>query len=197
LKLLYLDCETGGLNPNVNPILDLTMMAEVDGACSVAFKTKIFPFKGSVIDPKALLCNGLEIPEWPSDEWLSEDKAHTAMRQYLESFVDKYEVSDKLVPVAYNGGFDLSFLSKLFERRKDKFIGGLIDRNRLIDPLAQIRWLLFTGQLALPTGHKLTLSAMAEYFNIPVLKAHDSLSDVMTLRALTARLKEFRSEIEA
>ena len=120
MKLAYIDIETGGLSPEYSPILQLAGMIEVGDKVEM-FNYFIKPFEDQKVDQKALDVNKLN----PSDEKFEYPQiVYGKFIKLLDSYVSKYNKSDKLFFVGYNSNsFDMPFIRKFFERNWNKYFG--------------------------------------------------------------------------
>lgn len=177
-KVLYFDVETTGLDPQIHDIHQLSYIIEVDGKIESTANYLIKPLTPHTVEKKAL-----EICKVPLDTIINYPPAQT-IKSIIDNdfarFIDKYDSNDKFIPVAYNGNFDVNFLSAFYEKLEDNFIGSYIKRNSLIDPLAIIRLLDFIRPLGI---ENFKLSTVCDRFNISI-NAHDALSDITATREL-------------
>ena len=98
--IIFLDCETTGLNPDKHEILSIGAVKE-DGT---TFECKVIPLHIKEADPKALEINGYKKEDWDEAFFLP----HAL--QLLNDFVG----TDMPYFMAYNASFDLSFLEKAY-----------------------------------------------------------------------------------
>jgi DNA polymerase III alpha subunit (gram-positive type) len=175
IKSNYLihDCETGGLDPDKNPItqyacviLDYHTLKEVD-----RWETYIKPYKDLSIEKEALqhtmvnmsdINHGINLNEFvhtASDFWNS----HMANAKTREK--------GRLVIVGHNVIFDDNFLEKAFNF-EEKTIRDFLQPN-LIDTmlLAKMEWGL-TGE------EKINLGECCKKANIRITDAHGAMNDV-------------------
>lgn len=99
-NIIFLDCETTGLNPDKHEIIEIGAVKE-DGT---TFECKVIPLHIKEADPEALKINGYNLKDWGESFLL-----HHAL-QLLNEFVGK----DMPYFMAYNTSFDLSFLEKAY-----------------------------------------------------------------------------------
>ena len=87
-KILYIDCETTGLNPIKNDILQLAFMIEIND--KIVEKHNIFmqPFDYDTIEPQALEVNNLtiqQIKKFPHPRQIY-PKLHQIFCKYVDRF---------------------------------------------------------------------------------------------------------------
>lgn len=196
MKSLFFDVETTGLDPRRCAIIQFAGIIDIDGAVAADIELKIRPFAAAQLDKSALDLLGIEPPIFETKEYVDEVQAYSTISSWFSRFVNKFDPHDKLIPVAYNGGFDMDFVTELWNRHGDKYLGSYVDRARLVDPLRVVAWRLYATEPGLIAGSdiapqlvNLKLTTVCKAFGIPVEGAHDAMSDVRMLRALTYVLK--------
>lgn len=125
MKLCFIDCETGGVDPCKHALLQISgiiRINELQVASRIfnekSFTLRIRPFNGDVVEKEALEVNHLN-PE----EGVGPREAHIELLKILSKFVNKYDKRDKFFFVGYNARFDNDFLRKFFEKCQDKYFG--------------------------------------------------------------------------
>lgn len=176
-KVLYFDCETTGLDPVKNGIVQLACVTEVEGKEVDELNLTIRPFDSDEIDPKALEIHGYTKEQM--DEFTPPLEAHATLRNYLGKHCDAFKKADKYYPAGYNARFDLDFLAQWFKKCSDVYFGSW-QNWRALDPLPHLYMLDALGILSLP-NYK--LGTVCEHYGIE-LEAHDALSDVRAARRL-------------
>jgi DNA polymerase III subunit epsilon len=120
LKEIYIDCETTGLDPQLNGIWQIAGMVVHDNHAE-PFDFKIAPHKGDVIEPTALEMSGMTEEEMLNLE--DPFKVHRKLTTLFGTFVDKYDKKDKFIFYGYNARFDSNFLREWFAKCGDKYFG--------------------------------------------------------------------------
>lgn len=182
-KLLYFDVETTGLNPVVHDIIQLSGIIEYDGKKVDGFNFNIRPSDFDVIDAKALEVNGKTVEELKNYPDASE--IYFKLLQVFEAHINRYDKSDKFIPVAYNGKFDMDFLVAFFMKHEDQYFGSWLSWD-LIDPMAIARYFFIMNNIPI---ENFKLSTVCDYFNIPLI-AHDAMNDIIATREVLYRLNE-------
>jgi len=181
-KILYFDCETTGLDPVKNDIIQIAGIVEIEGEVVDEFDFKCQPFSYSNIEPKALECNGRTIEEIKTFEQNAMVKK--AFDSVLGKHCDKFNKMDKFYPAGFNVRFDLDFLAQWFKKTGDNYLGSWINW-RGIDPLLFLYAMDLKGELSL-SDYK--LGTVCSHFGIDNPKAHDALSDVRATRELIRKI---------
>lgn len=185
-KVLYIDCETTGLDPVRNGIVQLAALIEVDGELVAEQSWRIQPLYADEIDDKALAVHGMDrekIKSFPPAPWV-----FCEFTVLLGRYVNKFNKLDKYYPAGYNVRFDLDFLAQWFKKQGDPYFESW-QNWRALDPLPFLYSLDFHDAISLP-NYK--LETVCAHFGIP-LEAHNALSDVRAAREIQHRL--WRTEL--
>jgi len=171
MELLFLDTETGGLNPRVNSLLQVGMVAYADGQIinSTEFSIKEENYN---ICAAAMKYNGLDLYEDIYKNGVSKKEALCIIQRFCRN-----HFSGLPILVGHNPSIDKYIIRELFKQENlemDKFIS-----HRMIDTMS-IMWGLYTaGKLPI---EKLPIKACSssgafKYFGIEVEKRHHALDD--------------------
>jgi len=117
---LFLDTETTGLDPQVNAIIEIAGILELNGKIVEEFSWNMRPAKNKVVDPAALVVNGLTQEDL--DTYESSTQVYQTFLQMLDSYINKYDSSDKAYFFAYNAGFDQGFIEQWFKDNKNPYL---------------------------------------------------------------------------
>ena len=180
-KILYFDCETTGLDPVKNDIIQLAGVIEIDGRVKESFDIRMQPFSYTDISSEALEVHGCTIDEIRT--YQAPEEGYSQFISILSRHIAKFDRSDKLYPAGYNVGFDLNFLAEFFRKNNDKYLGSWINWKAL-DPLPWFRMHDLVGTICLP-NYK--LETICTTYGIEI-KAHDALSDIMATREILSRM---------
>lgn len=181
-KIFWLDTETTGIDPKRCAIVQLAGLVEIGGEIISEIELKICPHKGAFISDEALKVNGL------TQEQL--DSFPVASGQYLRliaelnSYIDKYNPSDKFILAGYNVGFDEQFLRNFFYLCGDKFFGSYFAWPK-IDVANFVAEEYVKGLRLI----NFKLETLCKQYNIP-LQAHDAAADIKATRDLYYKLKK-------
>ena len=126
MKLIFIDVETGGLDPKNSALLQLSGLISVEGKPDVSFNYFLRPFDSDTVSPQALAVNNFSEAEVYSHDSRFKDprivyKEFTAL---LGKYVNKFDRADKFFFVGYNShAFDASFLREFFYKNNDNYYG--------------------------------------------------------------------------
>lgn len=125
MKNIYIDVETGGLDPKVNPILQLSGSIEIDGEIMESFDYFMQPFRGEMLVDEALAVTGMTV-----EQIKTFPKPAVVYEQFidlLDKYINKWDKNDKFYFIAFNSDFDEShvreWLIKNAKTEKDKKYG--------------------------------------------------------------------------
>ena len=181
MKILWIDCETTGLNAKENGILTLAGIIEIDGIIKEEFHFKMKPFPTDVIDQGALDVNGITLEQMKTFE--DPLVIHEKLIKVLSKYVNRYNKYDKLQPAGYNVVFDTNFLGEWFKKCEDKYFGAWIDYHKF-DVATLVQFLHLKNALNLKNYR---LATVAEYLKIPLM-AHDALEDIRATKEICYKL---------
>jgi len=180
-KVLWFDCETTGLDPYRNGIVQIAALVEIDGEVTEAINLFLRPGDSDKIDQKALDIHGYsesEVRKFPDPE-ISMRKFQT----FLSRHVDKFDNTDKFVMAGYFIRFDMDFLRALFVKLGDRYFGSWFF-NVTYDVQVQVAERILRGFRS--PNYKLI--TMCQEFGIEI-DPHDALSDIKATRSLDRLLK--------
>lgn len=178
-KILWLDTETTGLNPNKHGVIQVAAIFEHGNTMSIF--NALNNCSDCKIDDEALEITGhrkKDIKKYPKDTF---DK----LIKFLDYFLNKYDKKDKATLIGYNVKFDLEMLHGWAKREGFDYLGSYLDW-RVVDVLVLARneWLL--GRMpAEPKDFK--LGSICEVYGIEVPN-HDALDDIKATRELYYRM---------
>lgn len=180
MKILFLDTETGGVNPKESALIQLSGIVRIDKKDVEEFNFFIKPFEGSEVNPKALEVQGRTLKELDSEKYKSEAETYFYFKKILDKYINKYDKEDKFIVAGYNVKFDIEMLQALFKRQNDNYLFSYIS-SATIDPLPCIGFLQLCGILPVLENNK--LETWCNYFKIE-FQAHDSLEDIKATKEL-------------
>lgn len=180
------DVETGGLDPEKNPITEFAAVILEYGTLKQVseFSTYVKPYAGLEIEQVALdktmvtasrMNKGMELEDFipAMEEFLSE---HIGSKKNL------------LIGVGHNVGFDVSFLNKAFKLAGKKYNMDKYFQTQYIDTL-QLSHLTWT----IKGDEKLFLQKVCEDAGVKLTDAHGAMNDVYAtadlLRYFTKNLR--------
>lgn len=175
MKLFYVDCETTGLDPVQDGMIQVAGMIEIDGEVKEEFNYKCKPFKGDMVHQKALDVNKVTLAELKA--WDEPSVVYFKLKALFDKYVDKFDRRDKLYAVGQNVGFDLDFMREFFKKNKDNYFGSYVHYHK-IDLIAITTIMRIAGKLQL---ENMKLETVMKALNIGA-QTHDALDDVRAVR---------------
>ena len=169
MDFLFLDTETGGLDPATDALLTLGMIAGVDSSILDSIHIEIQP-ENYTCNQGALDVNHIDVAEHKRVAISRKDAA-----ERITGFITKNLPESKPVVVGHNTGFDLGFLNELFSSTGLKPPYGY----RNLDTAGNA---LFMKHLGIETGTN--LPSLLRYYNIPFTDdiLHNALTDAQLTR---------------
>ena len=181
-KLFWFDCETTGLDPVKNDIIQLSYVIEIDGIVKEQEDLKMQPFSYENISQEALNIHGITLDEIKTFE--DPKKVYRHLVSVFDKYVNKYDRSDKFTPGGYNiENFDIPFLKNFWLKNNDKYFGSYL-RYKGIDPFQVIK---FVNAIGKDKYDSMKLEAACKKFDIEI-KAHDAMSDILATRELAYKM---------
>lgn len=180
MKFLYLDTETTGVYPRDQyDLIQLALLVEVDGTVVGEQIFHLAPFHPENVTDESISKHGIT-REMMAGFAPAKKVVWEEVVPFLDRFCNRFDREDKMTPAAYNGHFDLEFLSQLFTRCGHKFLGSYIDW-RLQDVMGMAYLLHGWGDIRL-SNYK--LQTVCDHFGVSLEGAHDALNDVRATREL-------------
>ena len=157
-KLLFLDLETGGLDPSKDPILEVAAFIPADNnlACF-----RVSPGQRKVT-PEAAAVNGYDEAKW----------GFCLSHWWAMSVLQNAFCSHDYILCGHNVRFDFEFLTSAFSEQA--MSPPRVDHH-FIDTAALAVPLLLTGEVK-----SLSLSSLCEHFQTPHRPKHSAMSDVLS-----------------
>jgi DNA polymerase-3 subunit epsilon len=174
MKLLVIDTETGGLNPEQHSLLSVGLVVWSDGQILDQLELLVQDAQPSV-DPEAIAATGFDL------SLLScEGRAPREVVARIEQFLCKNfgpELRRPRISVAgHNVHFDVAFLARVYRQADVKFTG--LFSHRFMDTASVLAFLVLAGRLP-PTCASST--GAFEHFGIRFEpgKRHTALADAL------------------
>lgn len=173
-RLLALDCETGGLNPETDALLSVGLVDWVEGLALRRLEILI-DVEGLECSPQALAVNGIDLD---AHHAFSVPRAEAA--EQIAAFCAPMQ---RPFVLGHNVTFDLGFVRRLFTPDAWRRVVS----HRWVDTLTVLAYLGHRGDI--PTGIG-TLDQAVAYFGIvvPPRERHTALGDALATGALYAAL---------
>ena len=178
-KILWIDCETTGLDPVANDIWQLAYLIDINGKIEETADLKIRPYNIQNYSLKALEMARIKPEDLEALDYNIVD-ATFDVKETWGKYIDKYDKEDKFVVAGYNVKFDREFLYEMFKKAGDKYGLGSWCFWPALDVSSWVAQHIYKFKLRLP-NYK--LKTVCKYYNIE-LEAHDALSDITATREL-------------
>lgn len=180
LKLLFIDVETTGKNPDLHGIHAIGSILDIDGKETASFYKNVKPQIGAQVDPEALKVSGIafnNLKEYPNLSYVFDE-----FMQMLSVALDPGG-QDRIYMVGYGASFDNDFMRKWYghngqeELFKSHFHSAPIDIMTLAAKY-------FCGHGLVPVSY--SLQSIARIFKLPVEhgKLHNAAYDAQLARKL-------------
>ncbi len=193
-KVIFIDVETTGTNPELNGLTQVSGCIQIDDQVRESFDYYLRPFPRDVIEDAALKVTGLDrrqflLPDDPNflhvdgQDFVDPYEVFTQLKQLLANHIDQYDKNDKFQFVGYNAhSFDMPFMRKFWEKNNDRFFG-----SWFWYPCLDV--MLLWAQILQPERAQLTnfkLATVARHCGIEVddSRLHDSQYDIELTREL-------------
>ena len=180
VKQIWIDCETTGLDPKTDTIIELA--AECDGDIFHAYclpdtKPNNWDFISNLTGITA---------EFLFQFGTTESALYKKFNEWICKKIDRYDKTDKAVLCGYGARFDMDFIRALFDRNNDKYFGSFFFSLPM-----DVQSLVAQGLLIgiVPILENMKLETVCNHFNIGI-DAHSALSDIISTRRLFNKLTE-------
>jgi len=186
-KVLWVDFETTGLSYKDNRITEVAFIYQdltdpsKDDELSFYIKYDKYPSDYDSV----VKITGLTI-DFLNKNGIYEQEAFKRIINFLDSKVNKYYKSDKLIFAGYNTSFDNNFLRALFERANEKYFGSYFF-SVCHDVMSNVAEALRLNKIPKLQNYK--LSTVIDYFGID-LEAHKAIEDIKATIKLYNKLQE-------
>lgn len=190
MKVLYIDVETTGLNPDRHGIIQLAQIIEINGVMVSESVWNVMPFGDDDIDEKALQVTGTDPNSLFTEPRRRPVQVWQSIKHLWDQFIDKFNRDDKFILAGYNiDSFDQQFLRAWIAKCEpnDRFsVAGSYIGHLTMDPLPLLKWLKIMNMIDLPN---LKLQTVCDHLNIKLDQAHDALADIRATRILIHRIR--------
>jgi DNA polymerase-3 subunit epsilon len=177
-KIIFIDTETGGLDPKYYSLLSVGLVLWRKGRIHAS--KEIFINDGHLKASKeALEINRIDLDHHRKTA-ISPAEAIQQMMHFMKS---NFNASEKISLAGHNICFDISFVRYLFESQKYRF--GDYFSHRSIDTSAILYYLYLSGKLE---SKIISSSAAFKHFGIEVSGRHTALGDAIATAELFTKL---------
>lgn len=177
-KILFIDTETGGIDPANNSLLSLALVVWKESAIKASMEILINDGVLNVT-AKALEINGIDLEEHKKKAI----SPAVAIQQFDNFLKEHFQEDEKITLGGHNITFDVNFLNAFLTRYGYSFQRRFSHRS--IDTSSILFYLYLTGKLK----KKIVSSQEAfDYFGITVQGRHTALGDVLATAQLFSML---------
>lgn len=181
-RLLFIDTETGGLDPNKHSLLSVALVVwenkQIIDSCEIFINDGILS-----VTKEALAVNNIDI-ETHKQTAISPS---LAIEKILEYTSKHFPSQNKVTIAGHNVHFDVAFLKRMFEQN-----GHDIEKyysHRIIDTSSVLHYLYIKGTLK---EKVISSDAAFTHFYIKVDGRHTALGDAIATAELFSKLLELR-----
>jgi len=175
---LWIDFETGGLNPLTCGLTQLAFIIEdKDGKVLDMGDFNIKPYEGSEVSATALKVTGKTYDEVMAYE--DESEVLELFLSILAKHIDPMNYNVNFTIAGYNVAFDISFLEAWMARHNKKFFSYF--NYHSVDPLAVMRILRFEEETNISS---LRLLNVYKAIFDKEFDAHDAIADISATREI-------------
>jgi DNA polymerase-3 subunit epsilon len=183
-KLLFIDTETGGLDPEKHSLLSIGLVVWENGKILNSIEILI---NDGILNAteQSLSINKINLIDHRKIALKSED-ALKKLKDFLFAnfgFITK----DRIILAGHNVNFDISFLKKFFIQNKERFDNYFSYRN--VNTPSILYYLYFLGKIQEPS---VSLDKALELFNIKIEDRHTALADALATAKLFNKLLEIK-----
>ncbi len=178
-KLLWVDCETSGTNPEIHDIWSLAYLIEINEQIEYEGTMLIRPWNFDTIQEEALKVGGTTVEELEKIDYTISDAVRD-LKNVWGRYVDKYDKLDKFVIGGFYVRFDVDFIRSMFKKAGDKYGIGSYAFTPLMDVSS------FVGEYVLRSGMRFPnykLGTVCDKLGIK-LTPHIALDDIKATREL-------------
>ncbi len=199
MKALFLDTETGGLDPRGDALTSVSVvlfdMTKKGMEILKTFNVLITPHHTLKVSEEALKVQGITFEDLTKKDRVTDAEAFKAFEEWLTEVRAEYNIEDVLPIFAHNAPFDKGFIVEWFYRntfvKQHPMFNSYTSRHAPWFCTIQIANLLtFTGKINKPEkGY--SLNSLSEHFKLKVRESaevHNSLEDCLIGAELAAIL---------
>jgi DNA polymerase-3 subunit epsilon len=186
-KILFIDTETGGLDPNVNSLLSIGFAVWQN--FKIIDKTEILINDGKLnVTEQSLKINQIDLESHKKNALYPKDAI-----QQIKLFLDKhFPVNQKITLAGHNVNFDVNFLKAFLNANNFPFESRF--SHRFIDTSSILFYLYLSGKIKERT---ISSDQAFHFFNIQVDNRHSALGDaIATSKLFTILLKKIYKRVK-
>lgn len=179
MKILWLDMETGGLDPKLHDIVEIAGLVDIDGVVLEEFQFLMQPSMRQRVGLEALTLQGRTLDEVMGHP-LTQREGREELMKVMGRYVNKYDRADKFTWAGQNPTFDMGFGQHLWKTQGDPYFGAWFDYHPL-DLIPLIVAARLRGYYQ--NMPNLKLATICQAVGLPPYRAHCALEDVRATRA--------------
>lgn len=183
-RLVFIDTETGGVDPLVNSLLSMSLIVWEAGR--ILDKVEILINDGELnATPEALAINGIDLEEHKKNSW-----SIFATIRIINTFLgEHFEEGERIKFVGHNVSFDIAFLKYFLIKRGGMSISEYFKRfsHRHIDTSSIMTYLYLNGKIEIEIDGS---DNAFKYFGIEVEGRHTAEGDNIATTKLFEKLIE-------
>jgi len=183
-RILFIDTETGGLDPQKHSLLSIGLVVWESNS-GILDSTQLFVKSTEYIITKEAQSINKFDREMHDMMAL---KPKDTIKRMIEFLGEYFEVNHAIPLAGHNTQFDINFLKKFLDENGRSF--GSIFSHRIIDTYSILRYLFYCGKI---DQNIVSSSEAFHYFNIKVDSRHTALGDaIATANLFDAMMKLIR-----
>lgn len=181
MKTIFFDCETTGVNPLKNDIIQIAGVIEDNEKEIDNFNIRMQPFSWENIEQRALDVNKITIEQLKG--FPEPNIAYNKLVSLFDKHIDKFNKEDKFIVCGYNVKFDIDFLKEFFIKNSNMYLFSYFGPVK--DPMYIINYLRTLNKVDVKSSK---LVDVCEYFNIKIENAHDAMADIVATKEIVKKL---------
>lgn len=192
-KILWLDVETTGLNPEKDVVVQLAAILMVDGVkTDMIYFDLICPPDASILKTPEFLeaaeVTGLTEAKLMAAGVMPYEQARKEFAEFVWKHVKKFDSTDKLVFAGYNPRFDMDFMKKFWP---DKYFYGSFWVYPFDVLPFSIEAVRRSASIGAPVPKSMRLGDIAAWLEVPAEGVlHNAMTDIELTINLADRLME-------
>lgn len=178
IKIFWVDCETTGLDPEVNEIIQISGIIEKSEEQSLTnFNLNLAPTRWDNIEQAAIDTHGISIDTM--EQYPPASNAYITLLALMDNAVNKFDKEDKMYVGGQNVAFDIAFLKQLFIDNGNPYLfsyihPGFLELSSLLS--------MYDIQQGKKTFVNHKLGTICEGLGIELTEAHDAFADIKATR---------------
>ena len=177
IRLLWVDCETTGLDPVKNDIIQLAGILEIPGIKLEEFNFKVAPLDYETITKEAMDCNKIETSDLRN--FPPAFQVHLEFKQLLFKWCNPFDPTTKLILCGQNVQFDSNFIQNFCEKQGDKFWRACVTSGAFDLKTLSVAYEIHRKKKIFKSY---SLGSICETLGVKLTNAHDAMADIKATR---------------